>query len=72
MEMNRALLIAGVMLAVIIGVPLLLGAFGVSGYDTGSAIGNSLLWVIENPWVLGLALMLGVLALMLRNFIRRR
>jgi hypothetical protein len=72
MEMNRALLIAGVMLAVIIGVPLLLGALGVSGYDTGSAIGNSLLWVIENPWVLGLALMLGVLALMLRNFIRRR
>jgi hypothetical protein len=49
MEMNRALLIAGVMLAVIIGVPLLLGAFGMSGYDTGSAIGNSLLWVIENP-----------------------
>jgi hypothetical protein len=57
---------------VIIGVPLLLGAFGVSGYDTGSAIGNSLMWVIENPWVLGLALVLVVLALMLRNFIRRR
>ena len=72
MEMNRALLIAGVMLAVIIGVPLLLGAFGVSGYDTGSAIGNSLLWVIENPWVLGLGLVLVVLALMVRNFIRRR
>ena len=72
MEMNRALLIAGVMLAVIIGVPLLLGAFGVSRYDTGSAIGNSLLWVIENSWVLGLGLVLVVLALMLRNFIRRR
>ena len=53
MEMNRALLVAGVMLAVIIGVPLLLGAFGVSRYDTGSAIGNSLLWVIENPYLLG-------------------
>jgi hypothetical protein len=56
----------------IIGVPLLLGAFGVSGYDTGSAIGNSLLWVIQNPWVLGLGLVSVVLALMLRNFIRRR
>ena len=70
--MSRALLIAGVMLAVIIGVPLLLGAFGMSDYDIGFAIGNSLSWVIENPWVLGLALVLVVLALMLRNYIRRR
>ena len=51
---------------------MLLGAFGVSRYDTGSAIGNSFLRVIENSWVLGLGLVLVVLALMLRNFIRRR
>jgi hypothetical protein len=72
MAVRLALLIAGVMLAGIIVFPLLLGAFGMSDYDIGSAIGNSLVWVIENPWVLGLGLVLVVLALMLRNYIRRR
>jgi hypothetical protein len=72
MAVNRALLIAGVMLAVIIGFPLLLGAFGMSDYDIGSVMGNSLVWIIENAWVLGLGLVLVVLALMLRNYIRRR
>jgi hypothetical protein len=43
-----------------------------SDYDIGSVMGNSIVWVIENPWVLGLGLVLVVLALMLRNYIRRR
>jgi hypothetical protein len=72
MAVRLALLIAGVMLAVIIGFPLLLGAFGMSDYDIGSVMGNSIVWVIENAWVLGLGLVLVVLALMLRNYIRRR
>jgi hypothetical protein len=43
-----------------------------SDYDIGSVMGNTTVWVIENPWVLGLGLVLVVLALMLRNYIRRR